>query len=70
MFASFKFWCERNGYNIEKMNSTCLGVRVNNLFPPTNRDKYLITANNGKHRKTLFIPALIEFFKIETLDTA
>jgi hypothetical protein len=66
MFASFKHWCDRNGYAIDNMNSTRLGVRVNNLFPPTDREKYIITANNGKHRKTIFIPALIEFFGVET----
>jgi phage/plasmid-associated DNA primase len=71
VFADYKRWCERNGYIIDGMNSTKLGIRLNNIFPPDVRNNYITTALNGKHKKTFYIPKLLEFFNdTDYLDEA
>jgi hypothetical protein len=63
-WGDYKSWCEQNGFSIDGMNSIKLGVRINNLFKPEERDQFIETAQNGKRRKTFHIPALLTHFDI------
>lgn len=64
VFNLYTNWCNMNGYKIDNMNSTKLGVRLNNLFNPTDRDMYITTEQNGKRRKTFFIQNIKKHFNI------
>jgi len=62
VWADFSEWCGQNNFMIDGLNSTKLGIRLNNLFKPKERSKYIETEQNGARKKTFYIQALNKYF--------
>jgi hypothetical protein len=65
VWRDFSEFCERNGYKYDGMTSTKLGIRLNNLFVPKTRDRYITTEKNGARKKTFYIEEILQYYGVK-----
>jgi hypothetical protein len=63
-FEAYKCFCITHGYLYDGMNSTKLGVRLNNLLPTKDRVDYIDSKKSGILKKVFKIQALKKLFDI------